>query len=142
MNDPLKIALNFLKFRPRSVFEIREKLKSKRISDAEIKKTIALLKKAELLDDEKFAKMYVRDKNLLKPTGIYLLRLELKKLGVSDTDIEKATKDQDEEELASRALESKSRYRDADFNHQAQFLARRGFATNVIWKILKKNNTE
>ena len=139
VKDALVVALYFLKFRPRSVFEVEEKLKSKNVSEPEIKKTIEILKKNQLLDDEKFAKMWVRDRNLLKPTGSYLLKLELRKLGVADTDIEKALKDQNEEELARKALESKHRYRNADFQKQAAFLQRRGFAMSVIYKILRNS---
>ena len=138
MKDPLDIALHFLKFRPRSVFEIEEKLKSKKISEDEIKKVIAVLKKNGLLDDKKFAKMWVRDRNLLRPTGSYILKLELRKLGISDSDIEAALKGQNEEELAKQALESKHRYRNADFLKQAAFLQRRGFSTSLIYRILKK----
>src|SRR3990172_12704691 len=94
--DEISIALHYLKFRPRSVFEVEQKLKSKKISDSEIKKTIAVLKKNKLLDDENFAKMWVRDRNLLKPSGSYLLKLELKKLGLSEENIEKALSGQDE----------------------------------------------
>ena len=137
MQDPMKIALNYLKFRPRTVFEIEEKLASKKISTTEIKKVVAVLKRNKLLDDNNFAKMWVRDRNLLKPTGSYLLKLELKKLGVPEKDMEEALSGQNEEELARRAVESKSRYRTADFQKQAQFLARRGFSTSIIYKILK-----
>ena len=135
--DALSIALHFLKFRPRSVFEIEQKLKQKKVSDLEIKKIITVLKKNKLLDDEKFAKMWVRDRNLLKPTGSYLLKLELKKKGIADEIIEEALKDQDEESLARKAIEGKARYRRADFAKKAAFLARRGFSTSVIYKILK-----
>jgi len=137
--DPLQIALHFLKFRSRSVFEIEQKLKSKKISEQEIQKVIAVLKKNKLLDDENFAKMYVRDRNLLKPTGSYLLRLELKRLGISESDIENALKEQNEEELAKLALDNKARYRHADFQKQAAFLQRRGFSPSVIYKTLKGN---
>lgn len=136
--DALSIALHFLKFRPRSVFEVEKKLQSKKISEPEIKKTIAVLKKNQLLDDKKFAKMWVRDRNLLKPTGSFLLKLELRKLGIAAADIEEVLKDQNEEELARKAIESKYRYRNADFQKQAQFLQRRGFPTGVIYRILKK----
>lgn len=138
MKDPIKIALTFLKFRPRSIFEVREKLKSKKITDTEIEKTIEVLKRNKLLDDANFAKMYVRDKNLLKPTGVYVLCMSLRRLGLSEVDIENALSEQDELELATRALESKNRYRDAEFEKQAQFLQRRGFSMNVIFKVLKK----
>src|SRR3990167_10107170 len=103
--DALQVALHFLKFRPRSVFEIERKLKQKGIINSEINKVVAVLKKNKLLDDAEFAKMWVRDRNLLKPTGAYLLKLELKRLGLSEENIETALKDQDEEELAKLALE-------------------------------------
>ena len=146
--DALQIALHYLKFRPRSVFEIEQKLKQKGIIDSEINKVISVLKKNKLLDDKEFAKMWVRDRNLLKPSGSYLLKMELRKLGIADEDIENALRDQDEFELASKALASKSRLRyarlgspearRADFNKKAGFLARRGFTTSIIYKILKK----
>lgn len=139
MKDPLKIALNFIKFRPRSVFEVAEKLKSKGVSEAEISKTVALLTKNKLLDDAEFAKMWVRDRNLFKPSGSFLLKMELRKLGLSDEDIEGAIDNQNEEELALQALQSKGRYRNAEFQKQAQFLQRRGFSPSVIFKILKKD---
>ena len=137
MKDSLAIALHFLKFRPRTVFEIQKKLTSKNIDEQEIAKVITVLKKNKLLDDKNFAKMYVRDRNLLKPTGTFLLKLELRKLGISDQDIDTALEGQDDEILAKQALESKSRYRTADFNKQAAFLQRRGFSPSVIYKILK-----
>src|SRR3972149_10404820 len=137
--DAISIALHYLKFRPRSVFEVEQKLKSKKISDSEIKKTIAVLKKNKLLDDENFAKMWVRDRNLLKPTGWYLLKSELRKLGGAGKIIEEALSDQDEEKLARQALESKSRLKNVDFAKKAAFLQRRGFKTNVIYKILKNS---
>jgi len=140
MKDSLGIALHFLKFRPRSVFEVEEKLKTKRFGEKEIKRTIQTLRKNGLLDDKKFAKMWIRDRNLLRPSGSYLLKMELRKLGISDDNIEDALKDQNEEELAKKALESKHRYRNADFTKQAQFLQRRGFPTSIIYKIIKNRS--
>jgi regulatory protein len=140
MKDPIKIALVFMKFRPRTVFEVEEKLKSKNISDEEIKKTVETLKNAKLLDDENFAKIYVGSRNSLNPRGAYLLKLELKRLGLKEEYIVKAMENQDEEELARRAIEMKNRYRNSDFNKKAQFLQRRGFSVGVIMKVLKSNN--
>ena len=135
-HDAINIALHYLKFRPRTVFEMEKKLASKKIPEDEIRKTISVFKKEKLLDDEKFATMWVEDRNHLKPTGSYLLKMELKRLGVAENIIEKALAEQDEEELARQAIESKSRYRNADFPKQAGFLQRRGFGMGVIYKIL------
>ena len=136
MKNSLDTALYFLKFRARTIFEIRQKLQSKNFSEDEINKTIDVLIRNELLDDAKFVKMYVKDRNTLKPTGSYLLRLEMRKLGLAKNLIEDVMASQDEEDLARRAIESKHRYREADFSKQAQFLQRRGFSMGIILKIL------
>ena len=135
--DSLEIALSFLKFRPRSVFEIEQKLKSKKIPDSEIKKVITALKRNKLLDDKEFAKMWVRDRNLLRPSGAYVLKMELRNLGIAAEIIDEALKDQDEESLARKTIEGKGRYRGADFAKKAAFLARRGFSPSIIYKVLK-----
>lgn len=136
MKDALKIALHYLKFRPRSVFEIGQKLRSKKVATAEVQKVIEVLKKNQLLNDKNFAKMWVENRNLLKPEGSYLLKWALKKLGIAENIIEDTLKEQDEEALAKRAIESKSRLQKADFQKKAAFLQRRGFGTTIIYKIL------
>ena len=136
--DALAVALHFLKFRPRSVFEVEKKLKQKRILDSEIQKTISVLKKNKLLDDQKFAKMWVESRNNLKPSGSYVLKMELRKLGVAAQDIEEAMKEQDEESLAKQALEMKYREREIEYEKKVGFLARRGFKTSVIYRVIKR----
>jgi regulatory protein len=136
--DALATALHFLKFRPRSVFEVERKLETKNFEEKEIEKVISVLKKNKLLDDQKFAKMWVVSRNNLRPSGSYVLKMELKHLGIAEEIIDEAIKDQDEEELARKALESKSRLKNADFNKKAAFLQRRGFATNIIYQLIKK----
>lgn len=137
--DALYIALHFLKFRPRSVFEIEQKLTNKKIPEKEIEKVIAVLKKNKLLDDALFAKMWVRDRNLLHPIGSFLLKLELKKFGINEEIISQVIKDQDEESLARDALESKGRLKNAEYEKKAGYLKRRGFSTSTIYKLLKSN---
>ncbi len=136
--DPLAIALHFLKFRPRSVFEIEKKLKSKKFEEREIERVTSVLKKEKLLDDRKFAKMWVESRNNLKPSGSFVLKMELKNLGIAAEIIDEALKNQEEEELAKKALESKSRLKNASFDKKAAFLQRRGFATNIIYQLIKK----
>ncbi len=66
MKDAIDIALHFLKFRPRTVFEIEKKLKEKKISQDEIDKTIRVLKQNKLLDDD------------IRKDGMYYANLPLK----------------------------------------------------------------
>jgi len=80
--------------------------------------------------------MWVKDRNLLKPTGAYLLKIELKRLGISEGIIDEVLMAQTDEPLAMKALTSKSRLKNASFEKKAAFLQRRGFKTSIIFKIL------
>jgi regulatory protein len=135
--NALNTALYLLKFRARSLFEIQKKLVQKNFTTEQISQAIDVLCRNELLDDDKFAKMYVGDRNKLRPSGSYLLKMELKRFGIDDDLIEAVLVGQDEEELARRAIRSKSRFAEAEFEKKANFLQRRGFSMNVIMKVLK-----
>jgi len=87
------VALRFLSTRPRTEREIRDKLREKEFADGEIARTIDELKTANLLNDQEFARMYIRDALALKPLGRIVLRHKLLLLGV-----DKSTTDQALEE--------------------------------------------
>lgn len=130
----LGTALYFLKFRPRSVFEIERKLKQKKYPLDEIKKTINTLKKEKLLNDKQFAIMWLRTRNSLKPSGRRLVFWELKKLGLAENIIEKTLENDDTIEIdkAKKAIQSKINiYKNLDKYKKKQkilqFLSRRGF---------------
>src|SRR3990167_3657830 len=105
--DALSVALQFLKFRPRSVFEVKKKLRSKKYEEKEIDKTISVLLNNKLLDDGEFARMWVADRNRFRPSGSFLLRLELKRLGVPSGIIDERLTSQDEFMLAKKAIADK-----------------------------------
>ena len=67
------------------------------------------------------------------------MKLELKKLGVVQDIIDQVLIGQNEEELAKKALSSKSRLKQVSFQKKAQFLQRRGFKTAVIYKVIKND---
>ncbi|NMA60822.1 MAG: regulatory protein RecX [Firmicutes bacterium] len=76
-------ALRLLTTRDRSVQEIRERLERNYTKD-EVAETIAYLEEIGYLDDWRYAKNHVENRNRNRPTGNYLLRLELGKKGISD----------------------------------------------------------
>lgn len=138
-------ALYFLKFRPRSVFEIQRKLKQKKFPDVEIDKTINLLKEQGFLNDLEFARMWIRNRNLLKPMGKRLLFLELRKLGVESEIIEKALEieDLDESSKAKMVFEKKKKYLSKlpteEFKKKMiGLMSRRGFSWDIIKQVLEK----
>src|ERR1700744_901235 len=78
-------ALRFLKIRPRSIAELREKLEKKEFSKDEIDVAIHDLIASGLLDDRAFTKSWINYR-LARPFGFRRIAQELKIKGV-DGDI-------------------------------------------------------
>ncbi len=153
MNEDLIALLNkayfFLKFRPRTEKEIRDylykKIKTTHWSRDDADKIIEELKEKELIDDEKFIDLFVRDRTALKPKGKRVLIRELKLKGIKDELIEKyfSQNSIDEETLALNILEKRwPRFRSLDsqkrFEKSVRFLMSRGFEYDLVRKIIKK----
>ena len=156
------LALRYLNVRFRSEKEIRDYLKKKilrqipyssrtgqaqddkRKSDAEqmIDLIIYKLKQQKFLNDEEFAKMWVRSSTSYKPKGKYRISLELHQKGISQEIIDKVLVDPEvrlksDVDLAVETLEKKKkRYegmqRQELFTKAGQMLARKGFDLDTI----------
>jgi len=139
-------AMRFLKIRPRSVGELKEKLMIKGFSSAEIEATVLDLQESGLLDDRAFTKSWINDR-LARPFGFRRIVLELKDKGIDGDIIEQAVAEAAKDyspqnaamELARRrwerspdidALKKKKRVLD--------FLLRRGFEAPVAKSVLRK----
>ncbi|MDP2929970.1 MAG: regulatory protein RecX [Candidatus Omnitrophota bacterium] len=140
-------AYALLRQRPRSVYEIRNRLKLKGYGDDLIEDIIANLKRSGELDDEKFARFWVESRMHMNPSGDVLLRYELKTKGISDGVIEATLSEKagkyDEYELAfSMAKERFERLKKLDrqkaMKRVYDFLLRRGFAYDTVRKIIEK----
>src|SRR5271155_2920871 len=75
------VALRFLKIRPRSVVELKEKLEAKGFSDSDIETTIHDLIASGLLDDRAFTKSWINYR-LARPFGFTRIIQELKAKGI------------------------------------------------------------
>ena len=139
-------ALRFLKIRPRSIFELKEKLSLKGFISTEIETTVLELTATGLLDDRAFTKSWINYR-LARPFGFRRIVQELKDKGIDPQIIEQAIAEskasyraQDiAQELAQRRwqrlpdidpLKKKKRVLD--------FLLRRGFEADIAMKVLKK----
>ncbi|MCX6732447.1 MAG: regulatory protein RecX, partial [Candidatus Roizmanbacteria bacterium] len=143
MEKALSLAYRFLSFRPRTVVEVERYLQKKaekyRITTDEINAALELLKDQGYLNDLEFIGSFVNSRNSLKPKSKRVLELELKKLGVSQTDINTffSKNPTDEIALAQKALKKKvkSLLFIADekkrFIKAISFLQRRGFSYDV-----------
>jgi regulatory protein len=144
-------ALRLLARRPRTVREIRDRLRTQEFSDKDITSIIEDLTRAGLLNDLTFAETYTRDALALRPAGKLLIKRNLLRLGVDastvDGVIEQAftTHAQDEAALAlartylrkARALQSPADTRKVR-NRLAAYLARRGYPWETIQQVVRK----
>jgi regulatory protein len=139
----LDAALRLLKIRPRSVLEIQQRLARKKFPKNEIDKTITLLKREGLLDDKRFAELWVESRDNTKLIGERLLRLELKRFGVSEDLIEKSLESAKSDlEKIDQILQSKVK-NPKDLQNQKiklklfGFLSRRGFGYSEIQQAVR-----
>lgn len=122
----LNAALNFLSFRPRSEFEIRQFFRRKKFTDAE--PVIEKLKLLGQINDAEFAKWYIDQRQTFRPKGRRAIEIELRRKGIT------VKIKSDEVALAKRAL---LKFRgEKTKERQQHFLASRGFDWDTIEKIL------
>lgn len=131
----LQQAIKFLNYRPRSSDEVRRNLQKHEYPEALIEATVARLEQNGLLDDRKFARMWVENRTEFRPRGRRALEFELRKKGIPDQIIQQTLDHEltDEEQLALEVAEKYVR----KLNHLSQLefqrklgghLARRGFS--------------
>lgn len=158
-NRGLKYALGLLKSRPRSCFEVVAKLRLKGFDDHQANSVVATLLEARLLDDERFARDWVRYRDRLRPSGEWLLRHELHEKGLAERLIEQTIANRQTPEwfeeigltwdgrsielhLAQQIVESRERRMtnltpEKRITRLAGVLERRGFHPPIIWQAVK-----
>jgi len=134
----LNIAFFYLKFRPRTIKETREhlykKVKTTHWSHEAVDKVIDHLIELKFLDDKVFIDFLVRSRTATKVKGIFAIKQELNRFGVSRemTDEYFSNTEINEEELAKKALARrweiiKTLPKQKRFEKSISLLARRGF---------------
>lgn len=82
MDKAYNAALYFLAARPRSVREIRDRLRQKDYPDDHIEAAIERLGQLGLVNDEAFARFWVENRQTCRPRGARALQSELQQKGV------------------------------------------------------------
>lgn len=126
-------ALKLLNYRPRSEEEIRKNLKEHGFPEPVIEATVERLRNSGLVDDIRFARSWVENRNEFRPRSRRALAFELKRRGISGQALESALEDTDDSEMAYQAAQKQARKLEglewADFRTKMlAFLARRGFS--------------
>lgn len=128
-------ALNLIARRMRSAWEIENYLKRKGYDPSLSLEILNKLSDLGYVDDFKFAKAWVADRRLLRPTSKRKLQLELRQKRVTDEIIQEAltTDETDEKEVLSQLIAKKrkqTKYQD-DLKLM-QYLSRQGFSYDMI----------
>ncbi len=142
----LSYSLRLLSLRLRTEKEIRDKLSQKGYPGDIIDQVITKLVFSGLIDDSRFASLWIENRKNLKNKSSFLIRQELKMKGISEDTINKALSEDNTStdlESAKKLLERKSHLfskktgRDKILKQQ-QYLMRNGFG----WEIAKKATFE
>lgn len=140
-------AFKLLSYRPRSIKEIRDRLKKKDYSSKVILEVIKSLKRLKFLNDKEFAQMWVESRIKTRPMGRYRLQQELIQKGIDRDLIEKTLSSYREEgeiklarELAQRKLGRSYQNLDKITTKRRLygFLQRRGFSYDTIQEVMKE----
>lgn len=126
-------AVRYLGMRPRSVAEVESYLQEKGYLEATVTAVLEKLRSHQYLDDEAFARFWIDNRNRFRPRGTPALRQELRQKGLERETIDAALDEQDDEQAAWVAAETKlDRWADLDkeeFDKKLMgHLARRGFS--------------
>lgn len=98
----MDISIKYLSVRFRSIKEIRDYLFKKNANVDEIDLVIERLIKANYLDDDRFTKAFIKDKINFTSYGDYKIKMELQRLGISSSIVEKNILLIDDEIIDSR----------------------------------------
>ncbi|PIY70534.1 hypothetical protein COY89_00710 [Candidatus Roizmanbacteria bacterium CG_4_10_14_0_8_um_filter_36_36] len=157
LDEDLQPLLNkayfYLKFRPRTAWEMRrylyKKIEKTHWSRSDADKIINHLLGLGLLDDKKFIEIFIEERKNLKPKGKFVLKQELIKHGIDKQLIDDYFERTpfNEEDLAEKALYHHwSRLKDLPVEKRlqkaSQFLFRRGFPFALAKKTLEKLNNK
>jgi len=141
------VAVRYLSYRDRSEFEITQRLGQKEFAKNIIQETVAWLVQLGYLNDERFALAWSRSRISAKKFGEYRLRKELTAKGLATETIEQTLRivysESSEWDLAQACAQKKlSHLKGIDPKSKsrrlAQFLQRKGFASDTVFKTVKK----
>ena len=136
-------------YQERCVKDVRDKLKTFEISEEEKTKIIDYLLDNRFVNDERFAKSFVRGKINQSGWGVNKIRFHLVQKGIAKEIIDEALSQTDEEVYRQRLIDIlqtkvKTVKADSDFEKKrklAAYAMQKGFESALVWEILKDLNT-
>ena len=139
----LKKVLHYCAYQDRCTQEVRTKLSTFDMPDAEKEKIVKLLVDEGYLDDERYASTFVRSKIHLKKWGVNKIKMSLKMKGISDEIIGNALSEIDPEvyrEELVKMLRTKKINESDPYKRKAklaQYAMQKGYEASLVWDIVK-----
>ena len=132
-------------YQERCVKDVREKLKTFDIPQAEKDKIFDYLLDNRFVNDERFAKSFVRGKINQSGWGLNKIRFHLVQKGIAKEIIDEALEQTDEEVYRQRLIDilrvkAKSVKAETEFEKKrklAAFAMQKGFEGSLVWEVLK-----
>lgn len=133
-------ALNFLDKRMYTVFELTTKLRIRKISPEVTQEVIQRLLNQDLLDDQKYAQVFLDYAKRYKSWGYFGIKAKMLQKGIPSEIIEETLANlslEEEVALAQMVINKKSR---VSRKNLILALRNRGFRTEVVNKLLSEFN--
>jgi regulatory protein len=139
-------ALQYAMIRPRSRWEMETYLKRKNVTPALVELILNKLSNLRMLNDTEFARSWVANRRLLRPTSLRKLQQELRAKRVEDEVIQQVLEedDTDEYDVLKELIAKKrqqTRYKTDDLKLM-QYLAGQGFSYGDIKSALQADKEE
>jgi len=139
----LNVAARYLSYRPRSEFELRERLHQRGFDDDCIEAVLTKLKEQGLVDDMAFAQFWRDNRESFNPRSQWLTKLELRRKGVASDIIDQVVETIDDDDSAYRAAQGKARSLPlSDYQsfrrRLGEYLKRRGFGYRAIYHTVER----
>ena len=137
------IALRYLSVRARSTWEVRQHLIQRGVDEATVDEVVERLTRVALLDDDQFARAWVRSRRQVKSLSGAMLRRELVEKGIATEVIEEVVGDLGDSETGL-ALEFARRRagtmagldRTTIMRRLGAQVARRGFPAGIVQSVV------
>lgn len=143
--ETLSAIYKYCAYQDRCTSEVTQKLRDLGLPDIDIPDMLAHLEVERFLDDERFARSFVRGKFNHKKWGKNKIRFEIRKKGISDILVRRIIKEEIEEEDYRKMLEKLIERKRKELNGQdefrqkekiVRFLTQKGYEMGIIWEEL------
>ena len=144
MDDIISSMQKYCAYQDRSAGEVQLKMKKYQLSAVQKEEVIERLQQESFLDDERYAKNYVRSKMNGKQWGKIKLQYQLMQKGISSSLIQKALSEIDTEDYENQVdihIEKWKRTNKLNYENAPKlirFLASKGFENAIINQKLKE----